>query len=224
MSTDIREDKEKAEAKEAIKNGTATEQQEDKVDYAICPCCGKPTLVKPIQVKGPLLDHYISCIVSGVPFSHTYPIYEDKIQVTVTQLDKAMALKIAGASAVLSAAENKFPASKKQLEDFESMLKLYCSISSIHMQNGGQDKTLTPSELVSDICGKLTALAASVETGAEAALKELTTLYEMLTNPAYVSGLPGIMLGSVISTHNEVYNILMNVGFGPNFWKGIELG
>lgn len=75
------------ELEEKMKQFIEEEEKEKKApEFITCPCCGKPTLVKPLELNGPILDHYIACLVSGVPFSHTYPIYKGKLEVTVSRL------------------------------------------------------------------------------------------------------------------------------------------
>ena len=53
----------------------------------ICPCCGKPTLDKQLKVSDALLDHFVSCILTHTPFFNDYSLYNDRIQITCTQLN-----------------------------------------------------------------------------------------------------------------------------------------
>ena len=60
-----------AKAVTEARNTNNTTTKETEIEYVTCPCCGKPTLVRPIKIKGTVLDHYLTCIMSGVPFWHT---------------------------------------------------------------------------------------------------------------------------------------------------------
>jgi hypothetical protein len=51
----------------------------------------------------------------------------------------------------------------------------------------------------------------------------LMDIYKECCQEEKLSSLPDIMLQTIVRTHNDIYNILMQTGFDENFWKGIEL-
>lgn len=215
-----------ANAAGAVKSGDATDEQKDKAVYEICPCCGKPTLLRPVEIKGELLDHYLSCMISGVPFTHTYPIYKGKLEVTITVLPNEKMYSMRSGLTAVDALHSKLPDNEVLNKNIKTLLQLYCCVSAVNINMPGVAKLLQPEETAQDICKQLKTLQLSFAAGSvskEDVEKELDKYYATLTSASVVSAVPIAVLGALIETHNKLYDILIDAGFDTNFWKGIEL-
>ena len=200
-------------------------------ELMLCPCCNKRTLVRPIEAKGELLDHYMACILSGEPFWREYPVYHGNLLVTVSQLTaEEQALTEAGLSELtsLEAMLDAIPKSElDKLQHIKNLVKLYVSVPSIKVKS--RDKgfvAFSPKTHVLSACAAITGIAPKLvtdELNPRTALEEVDKAHKLLTNQKMVSAVPQPLLMSVIESHNYLYNILLASGFDTNFWEGIEL-
>ena len=197
------------------------------VAKVICPCCKHPTLSTPIEVEGALLDHYLSCIMTGVPFSHTYPIYKGRLSVTIAQLSSAEAATMQNALSVLDYCSHMLGDSHKELlDDLTGLVKLYVGVSSISMKQATGTKLITPRDIVLMVCGSLSDMKTDLlmgNTQPEAALEELVKYNLKLRDTSLMSAVPSRLLADLLKAHNNLYAILMEAAFDTNFWEGIEL-
>ena len=205
-------------ADETTNETAATETKEELIK---CPCCGELTLRKPLDTSkmGIVLDEYMASIISGVPFTHTYTVY-DNIDVTVEVPLKREAQALYRSVQKLEKlradvlAEDKDKADK--LRDAAVMVQLYSNITSIvTKREGKQVKMYTPAEAVKNFLSTVKDVGDNVDLIIES--------YETADVPENLSTLPELMLQAILTTHRDMYNVLMDTGFNENFWKGIEL-
>lgn len=203
---------------------TTTEVKEDLIK---CPCCGELTLRKPLDTSkmGIVLDEYMASIISGVPFTHTYTLY-DNIDITVEMPLKHERQQLYRAVQELERLRNGLltgsdvePADKEKAEklrDAAVMVNTYASITSIVTKRDGKNvKMYTPAESVKAF------LSTVKDVGDNADL--IIENYEQVDTPDNLSTVPDIMLMAINKTHGDIYNVLMDTGFNETFWKGIEL-
>jgi hypothetical protein len=194
-------------------------------EFITCPCCGKPTLVKPLELNGPVLDHYMACLVSGVPFSHTYPVYKGKLEITATRLTKKQEQTLRTVSNVLEMCEGRLPEQVSIVRELTNVIKTYISIIDIRL-HAGESKTFYPQETVLAVCDKLCEIRMDIISGTisnEDLTKVIQNLYGTLVSPGVLSAVPQPMIASVVETHSHLFYILLDSGFDVNFWNGIEL-
>lgn len=208
------------------------QQQEDKEKFIKCPCCGKLTLQKPLDIQSTVLDEYMASIISGVPFQHTYTVYGN-VDINVTVLSKSEGLKMYTVAQLLDTLITSVTASdqrdKLKLEELSAMLQLYSTVVSITASKDNRVlKSYEPSKAMWEICDKIIEMQDAIHlfatTGPDAeTLDTVLKLYEANCTEAVLSAVPDVMLRAIVRTHTDLYNILMNNGFDENFWKGIEL-
>jgi len=193
--------------------------------YEICPCCGKPTLPVPVTPNAQLLDHWLACMATGVPFSRTYPLYAGRVKITVTQLTPENADAVTAMCTKLS-----LIASNIILDDLSlnvdmlaSAAKICIGIESIEMKANGQDLLFKPAECVLKAAELLKQIdiGDSVDKGKLAnVIREIS---DNLISPKYMSAVPPKLLLLLLETHNKLYDVLLNAGLDKNFWDGIKL-
>lgn len=198
-----------------------TENKEIKEPEMIkCPCCGELTLRKPLDIKSIILDEYMASIITGVPFAHTYTVY-DSIDITVEIPAKKDAQFMLAAVQKLNhlAYTNNDPKDEDiapKLRDAAGLIQTYGTVLSIVTRKDKQVvKSYTPSEAVRDFCAAIKDMNNDKQLILEA--------YEELNTPEALSAVPDMMLRAITDTHDHVYKILLDTGFNETFWKGIEL-
>lgn len=208
------------------------EQQETNEHLIKCPCCGKLTLQKPLDIQSTVLDEYMASIIAGVPFQHTYTVYGN-VDINVTVLSKSEGLKLYTVAQLLDTLITSVNAAdqrdKIKLEELSAMLQLYAGVVGITAHKDNRIlKSYEPSKIVWDICDKIMELQELIHLFATAepdsdVLETVLKLYEANCSETVLSAVPDVMLRAIVRTHTDLYNILMNNGFDENFWKGIEL-
>jgi hypothetical protein len=199
-----------------------TEQpKETKEEQVIkCPCCGKMTLQKPLEIKSLVLDEYMASIITGVPFAHTYTVH-DSIDITVEMPSKKDAQfmytatkRLAQLASTLGKPEE--AELNEKLRSAIGMIQTYGTITSIVTRKGDKMvKSYTPSEAVREFCSAIKDLGPDK--------KLIEDAYEEKNTPEILSAVPDLMLRAIVDTHDKVYKILLDTGFNETFWKGIEL-
>ena len=200
-----------------------TETKEIKEPEMIkCPCCGELTLRKPLDIKSIILDEYMASIITGVPFSHTYTVY-DSIDITVEIPAKKdaqfMLAAVQKLNRLASAAYSDLKEEEEiapKLRNAAGLIQTYGTVLSIVTRKDKQVvKSYTPSEAVREFCAAIKDMNNDKQLIMEA--------YEELNTPEVLSAVPDMMLRAITDTHDHVYKILLDTGFNETFWKGIEL-
>lgn len=206
----------------------AKEKEEgSKVEYVPCPCCGKMTLVRPVEVKGELLDHYMSCIMSGTPFWHTYKLYGGKLEITISQMSRDDGLKLKTATAEIEGIMHRLDTeSQERAKDVIQLARLFACITNIDVHSGGQTKTFHPSIHVYEVLESFDKLQVDLAAGTrseEDAAQLVKKAYDVMHDTTVMSAVPIRALLLIMESHAQLFDILLSAGFDTTFWDGIEL-
>ena len=193
-----------------------------------CPCCGELTLTQPLDVKSAVLDEYMAAIITGVPFSHTYSLFNGSVKIKVESLNRADSTLISDVARHL----NEYAADKEgqaegegdvvtYIKELAGVLRLYFGIISINMyKNDELVKTYSPSVVMREHAKNI---AAAFRDGDEKALAAIAAAVDVCLSQDVISSVPDAAIRTVVVTHGQLYNLLMEAGFDENFWEGIEL-
>ena len=196
----------------------AAEEQEDALMR--CPCCGKNTLKTPLKVNQELMDHYMSCVMTGVPFWHDYPLYGGKIVLRITMLDnerQRLLDKLSTALEILT--EQVVQSEKLQANQLRVLARNLMHLEQVKMANGPGVKVW---QVAVTLTEKLRELFGSDRTP-KVVGEQFQELYDFCHDPEKVSGLSEQLLSVAIDTHYRLSSILIATGIDENFWQGIEL-
>lgn len=207
----------------------AEETDENSLDsrYVTCPCCGKPTLQRPVKPNPQLLDHWLACMVTGVPFSHEYPVYEGRVLVTCSKLTAKQSEMIDQLTTVLDSLPNKKWETGEapcNIEQLRALSRLYIAIPTIKITTSSL-KLFKPQDEVLAVAADILehkrniALFEQVDVWSNVLKQSL----DRLLNSELVSGVPLVILMGVVRAHSSVSDVLLSTGFDENFWEGIEL-
>lgn len=209
-----------------------SEQQEktDKTEKAevrtasICPCCGKPTLPYPVKsIPDNLADQFMACLITGTPFVHTYPLYNGRVKITVTQMTADLRVVVEKFVHVVDRLIDKgFSTEGVSLDNMRGIARSLICVLGIEIQAGGQVRHFKPSDSVQKARVDLEAAPMDdIQSSELAAI--VRRVYKNLTDPSEVSGVPPIQILATIEAHGRLLDILTDSGFDENFWTGIEL-
>lgn len=205
------------------------DQQQEKLDENLirCPCCGKITLRKPIKPGHELLDHWLACISTGVPFSHTYPMYGGKVLITATSPDTDTEVNITAAITAVERAETDGEysgLSATALRTLANAIHLFSVVREIVFV-GPPEKRFDAGAAAAQAISELSEALSDMRAGKPASewSEHLQTAYNIMDNKNNVSALPTNVLIAVGRTHAQLSDVLMSAGFDEDFWQGIEL-
>lgn len=193
---------------------------------AVCPCCGQPTLKKPVKVDGKIIDEYLASIMTGVPFNHTFKLFDGKLRITTTMANRDEGLVL---WKFLQLVEP-FSSSSSRVADLLGLVNTYCSIKKIEVigKDKKSSKIYYPSKAVTEACTKFLdewQLAdLSDDSSKQKFLDAVLGMYNDLKPTDVVSSTPPVVLTRVINDFRALETIMLEAGFDENFWKGIELG
>lgn len=191
---------------------------------SICPCCGQPTLPYPVKhIPDDLADQFMACLLSGTPFTHTYPLYNGRVLITVTQMT-AQARDIVEQLLhdIDRLVDSGVSIEGVSFDNMKGIVRTLISVNSIEIKANGTVKVFQPAENLR----KALATFRSLEPGdvESAAMKEkVAGIYRSLTDPSEVSGIPPAQIMTTVEAHARLLTLLMDAGFDENFWAGIEL-
>ena len=194
-----------------------------------CPCCGELTLTQPLDVKGVTLDEFLSSIITGEPYTHTYKMYSGSVEVTVEALPKQTSNVLALCTKVLRSYITKLEASDDEharaaavpVNELLGTMRRYFGVKMISMY---KDKKLFKQYLPADAMREAAAeISNAYLKGQDAFDDAVAKAIERCLAPETISALPVDAVENIVLTHADIYIILMNAGFDENFWEGIEL-
>lgn len=185
-----------------------------------CPCCGKNTLKAPLKVNTDLMDHYMSCVMTGVPFWHDYPLYGGRIVLRITMLDNERQRLLDKLSTGLELLADVVVQSEKlQANQLRVLTRNLLHLEQVKMQNGPGVKTWQVAETLTKKMRDIFSTAGTVKLSSE----QFIQLHELCHDPEKVSGLSEQLISVAIDTHYRLSSILIATGIDENFWQGIEL-
>lgn len=218
-------------AEEQTNTQEQTAQEKEAVDLknlVRCPCCGKFTLKRPLKPNQQFSDHWLACMTTGVQFNHTYPLYNGKLLITVTQLSAEVAINLDVACTALDILMDRAGSYIDSVDilQIRNMARLYVSIKDITVHGPGEHpQVFKPADAVDEALGLIRPIKQLLpdDTKRDEWLPVLAKACDILSDPANVSSVPVQLLISVTETHNRLNGIMLDLGLDENFWKGIEL-
>lgn len=213
-----------SEQEQQLHTDAAPTADKDQRTATICPCCHKPTLPYPMtHVPDALADQYMACLVSGTPFMHTYPLYNGKVKITVTQMTSELRSIV---ERLLHAfdrlADSGVAVDGISFDMLKGVVRSLISVPSIEITVGAVVKVFQPQAAVRKALEAFDKLAPG-DVDSPAVADTVRGVYRSLTNPAEVSGVPPLQIMTTIEAHARLLDVLMDAGFDENFWAGIEL-
>jgi len=205
------------------------DEEKKQVEKIKCPCCGELTLTKPVEIKSIILDEYMASIITGVPFTHTWELYNGTVKMTVESLDKTTSATLASAVGsidewIKKAEEGDFVDAAKYIPPARTLrdtYRMYCSIKDITILRDGKiQKQFMPADTIRDSMKKLVDAASTTFSDFSKTIEEQ---YKKCVEPAVLSTLSDVIIRTVVVTHADLYTLLLDNGFDTNFWAGIEL-
>lgn len=175
-----------------------------------CPCCGEQTFKLPAKVPQDKLDHYISCMLTGEPYTETYSLFGGRIKLTCRELPQMIVDKMNRLFTVKPKDESSI------WGDFIQRLYTLLPVQKIVYENSKEGSTFLLKELTEPILD-----LASKHVDDQEWLKDK---YELLNDPSKVSAIPRKILDKTVVTHLEQLDIFINSGFSPDFYEGIAQG
>lgn len=200
-----------------------------KDEFETCPCCKEKTLKKPVKVSTEIVEHYMACIMTGVPFNHMFPLYGGRLQVKITAHTRDDAMFLYKFMVFLEPLSG----DAASIKDLIGLVNTFSSVDSIYVRKKEKDDEDTqmfkPAAAIFEKCralyeaweGKDVRLPDSEDR--KALVEELKKLYVELSNTSVISAVPPYIIAKTISDFHAIDGILLNAGFDENFWKGIEL-
>lgn len=198
-------------------------EKQEKPDMAICPCCGKPTVKKPIKVDSKIVDDYMASIITGVPFNHTFEMFDGKLALTVGAVPRDTSILLYRFGFLVEP----FAITDTPVADLLGLVNAYHGIQKIVVNSSKGDKIYMPGTHIIEACKKLVEAwsgkdLTNAETKAEF-IQAVQQLYIQLASTDVVSATPPAVITRVVNDFRALETIMLEAGFDENFWKGIEL-
>ena len=207
--------------------GHSQMEKAGKDEHIMCPCCKQMTLKAHLNPNSELVDRWLSCAMTNIPFSHEYPLFGGRVVITARMLTQDQYDKLERVATVLTFVEGKIKDTHSEFAPSQLLasVRLNLSIPSIRMESAGKIVKYEPAVVAETSIASIIGMADAVFAwnGPEALIERLKAIYADMINPAKVSSIPVKLRIGTCEAHFSVYNILMDMGFDESFWKGIEL-
>ncbi len=223
MMVELKETLEQQQPTEVTAEATTKEPDQQ---YEICPCCNKPTLLKPIKMQDEMIDVFTAGLISGVPFRWLYPLYNGALKLNVTRLDTETTKVLHRGFNLLDSILEKDPHGlDSDIKALKNCLQIYICIIEIEITSADTTKIYYPSEAAIGLIDEITKFYKEMKDGiSNTELANLISSYlAKITEANIVSAIDLTLLTSVCLTHARVYDLISEAGFDKNFWKGIDL-
>lgn len=191
-------------------------------NFLVCPCCKKPTLEKPVEIKDELLDRYLSCIITGVPFSYSYNLYKNKLVICITELTEEERIAISEfntISKILSARLN--AVDEEVLKRLLNIVSIYARVSIVSTNSSDAKADYFPKKYVFETINKVKDLFKNSDNYKDKELYDLIASINVELSK-YIPQLQPDLILSVLTSHNLLLRILSKAGEDENFIEGIE--
>ena len=183
-------------------------------NFVVCPCCGKKTLPKLVDVDQATIETFMSCILAGQPFTNRYKLYSGKISVICRQPTQAETFLLSDIAANIPSIEDqKTKLSAKNLMYYIAGLFPIKQICIKGLQVG-DDKVFDVRSVCLSILDELKGIP-------DITYNKLQQLKTLLSDPSKVGTLPNQVLSQIVGTHATVTKNLYSAGFDSAFYKGI---
>lgn len=198
--------------------------EEKNQDMAICPCCGERTLKRPVKVDGKIIDDYLASIMTGVPFSHTFNMFDGRLKITCGLADRDTGVMFWRFIHFMEP----HASDTAIVKDLLGLINTYCAVKRIEVTgSGNMSKLYTPCEILAAACQKFLdewELVTLTDETKKDFLKAVSDLYDQLKPTDVISSVPPTVLNRVNNDFRALESIMLQAGFDENFWKGIKLG
>lgn len=191
-----------------------------------CPCCGQMTLSKPPNPGNILADHWVACMLAGVPFNRVYPLYGGKVQITVSSLSNEDADDYMAAVTLLSALELAEDRAKYEVDllNLRQYLNILVFIKKIEIRQKDKVQVYQPADTAAHVIAGINKLRMDLSgDNRDACFQELLKFQKLLGSKDITSTIPLASLIRLVQIHNSINNIMTEAGFDSSFWEGIEL-
>lgn len=207
---------------------------EDTTDKSrICPCCGQ-TLTSP-SPKTPdgKMALWMAAMMSGTPYTDTYPLYGGAVTVTAAMPDRQASLKLSRALTSLRSLRDVAidrqddPVCRNftdRYDDLEAALRTLAFVREVTFTDNGDHREYDVASVVGPIVGMLAELRQPGKDNLAETVSLVTEALEDLERPELVSGLPAQAMVTVVAVHQQMHSMLSEAGMDENFWRGIRLG
>lgn len=193
-------------------------------ENAVCPCCGEKTLKRPVKVDGKIVDDYLASIMTGVPFSHTFNMFDGRLKITCGLSDRDTGLMFWRFIHFIEPHVGDAPI----VQDLLGLINSYCAVKRIEVTgSGNMNKMYTPSGILAEACRKFLdewELVTLTDETKKEFLQAVSDLYAKLKPTDVISSVPPTILIRVNNDFRALETIMLQAGFDENFWKGIKLG
>ena len=188
------------------------EEKEQEKQLEICPCCGKPTLEPDkVQLSNQIVDHYLTCVLTGEPFAKDYYLFNNKLRIRITSLsDETLD--------TMNLLTSKFNfLQQDSLRDayrlFVERLFTFLPIVSISIKVNGEQKVKDIQAIVKPL------LKEAIEHVKDQ--EWLSKSYSLLLDPQTVFQVPKNVLDKVSASHLKLQKFLETQSSAKNFFQGI---
>lgn len=207
----------------ADENTTTVEETIDDT-RAVCPCCGQPTLMKPVKVDGKIVDDYLASILTGVPFSHTFGMFDGKLKVTLAVPGREEGIKLYSLIFLMEP----YAGTSTVVKDFIGLVDMYFRIKQISVRSDTKEgKVYFPAKHVLAACDELGKKWENVDLHDEEKkaefLADIKQKHTAVSATDIISATPTIILNKLLGDFSALEKIMLEAGFDENFWKGIKL-
>lgn len=196
----------------------------DEKENAVCPCCGEKTLKRPVKVDGKIVDDYLASIMTGIPFSHTFNMFDGRLKITCGLSDRDTGLMFWRFIHFIEP----HVGDATTVQDLLGLINSYCAVKRIEVTGSGNtNKMYTPSEILAAACRKFLdewELVTLTDETKKEFLQAVSDLYARLKPTDVISSVPPTILKRVNDDFRALETIMLQAGFDENFWKGIKLG
>lgn len=196
--------------------------EEEKKTY-ICPCCGHEMDAPPIKIDGKVVDDYLSSIMTGEPFSHTFPLFDGKLKIMIKAISREAGLVLYDFVLLVEP----YTRESSQLRDMLGVVNAYCLVNRIILKTEKDEHVYLPAKAIMEEVTKIVddygkANMQDEEVKAKF-LQDIQAAYHRLSNNDVLSSTPPMIMNRIIEDFKKLETMLLEAGFDENFWQGIVL-
>lgn len=180
-------------------------------DLIKCPCCGEQTFPKHAQLNQQIFDVFMACVLSQKPFTYTYSLFKDSINITCSEPTASQIDKISKLGRRIQ--ELKDDKLKDLYKNVLFRLSAVWPLVSISINKKDEQKVYNIKDTLQELYKKLSEHEITEEL--------LTGVNNTLNDASKLSSVPTLIINKVLDTHASNAQLLTTVGFDQDFYKGI---
>lgn len=183
----------------------------------ICPCCGQSTLNQITDLDQATVDSYLACLMSGTPFSRTYPLFSGRILVTISGISDTYTPKLLRVSNYL----DKYLQDLSSASTYKILLYKLLAIHSVTVTMQNKGNTITVQDNIMNAIDQLLNCV-SPEKSQSQNKQSVSKFIQTIVDPSVVSSLPAKYIDSILAAHNDILESLLKLGMDQSFSAGIR--